>query len=149
MEALETVEVLLIEDREEDATMAIRGLKKYNVANHIKWVEDGEEALNYLTANPVPPKLILLDLKMPKLSGLEVLKLIRKMARIAKTPIVVMSSSNEDSDIEESYALGANSYIVKPVDFEKFTDTIKKLGFYWLMINEPPKGKGFDEDTLS
>ena len=135
---MEPVEVLLVEDREEDAEMSMRELTKHNIANRIKWVEDGEEALEYLESQTVGPKLILLDLKLPKISGLEVLKKLRTFATTRKTPVVVMSSSREDNDIEKSYEYGVNSYIVKPVDFRKFSEVVKQLGLYWLVVNQPP-----------
>lgn len=138
------VEVLLVEDLEEDANLTVRGLKKFNLINDIKWVEDGEEALNYLFARKeyegrnvaFTPKIILLDLKLPKLNGLEVLEHIRGSETTKKVPVIVMTSSKEDIDIQKAYKLGANSYIVKPVDFHKFAEVIKEVGFYWLVLNQ-------------
>jgi len=137
------VEILLVEDREEDAILAIKHLKKYNIANYIKWVDDGEKALNYLFGNETTdrsalPKVILLDLKMPKVDGLEVLQQIKTNAVLRKIPVVVLTSSKEEPDIETAYDLGANSYIVKPVDFQKFAERIKDIGMYWAVMNEAP-----------
>jgi two-component system response regulator len=140
------VEVLLVEDNDDDANLAIRGLKKQNLINKLYRVEDGEEALDFIFArgkyknrsvNNIP-RLILLDLKMPKVDGLEVLRIVRADDRTKKIPIVVMTSSKEEKDITESYNLGVNSYIVKPVDFHKFAESIKEIGFYWLVLNQPP-----------
>lgn len=138
------VELLLVEDLEEDANLAIRSLKKYNLVNDIQWAEDGEEALDYLFARGQyhgrnaahVPKVILLDLKLPKLNGLEVLKEIRQNEITRKIPVIIMTSSKEDKDIQVAYDLGANSYIVKPVDFHKFAEVVKEVGFYWLVLNQ-------------
>lgn len=139
-----TVEILLVEDNDDDAHLALRALKKHNVSNSILWVKDGEEALDYMFfrgefANRPKgqnPKLILLDLKMPKVDGLEVLAEIRKHADTVSTPVVMLTSSQEERDITESYNLGVNSYIVKPVDFNKFAEAIKDVGFYWVVLNK-------------
>jgi two-component system response regulator len=138
------VEILLVEDNLDDAELTIDALRKKNLASAITHVEDGEEALEFLFAegrfagrNSIQqPKLILLDLKMPKLSGLEVLKIIKSDKRTSKIPVVVLTSSKEEPDIQEAYALGANSYIVKPVTFEKFADVVATVGFYWLVVNQ-------------
>lgn len=146
MENYNAVEILLVEDNDDDARLAIMGFKKQNVANKLHRVEDGEEALDFLfgkgkyssrSVNHIP-KLVLLDLKMPKVDGLEVLKAIRSDERTAHIPVVVMTSSKEDKDITESYNLGVNSYLVKPVDFKKFAESIKEIGFYWLVLNHAP-----------
>ena len=140
------VEVLLVEDNDDDAMLAIRGFKKQKLANKLHRVEDGEEALDFIfgkgkyDGRPVNniPKVILLDLKMPKVDGLEVLKAIRSDDRTKNIPVVVMTSSKEEKDITESYNLGVNSYIVKPVNFQKFAESIKDVGFYWLILNQSP-----------
>lgn len=140
-------DILLCEDNKRDADLTIRALKKHNVTNHIIWVKDGEEALDYLfgrgsysgKSNVNIPKVILLDLKMPKIDGLAVLKEIRAQNDTKLIPVVIMTSSQEESDIAESYNLGANSYIVKPVDFKKFMDSIAEVGLYWMLLNRPPK----------
>lgn len=140
---MNTVEILLIEDSLDDAELAISALRKKNLAGNLFHVEDGEEALEFLLGEgryhgrgTAQPKLILLDLKMPKLSGLEVLEIIRKDPRTASFPVVILTSSNEEPDIERAYELGANSYIVKPVTFEKFTDVVATVGFYWVVVNQ-------------
>jgi DNA-binding response OmpR family regulator len=140
------VEILLVEDNPNDAELAIRALKKSNLANNLIRVCDGEEALDYIFARGSYksnyrlniPKLILLDLKLPKIDGLEVLKII-KADKVAKLiPVVVLTSSREENDMVESYKLGVNSYIVKPVDFDKFIDSVRNIGLYWLLMNQQP-----------
>lgn len=141
------VEILLVEDNPNDAELAIRALKKHNLANSIIWVKDGAEALDFIFAGGAYkdrdinciPKLILLDLKLPKVNGLEVLKTVKSDERTKLIPVVVLTSSREDRDIVESYKLGVNSYITKPVDFESFIKTVAELGFYWLLLNKPPR----------
>lgn len=138
------IEVLLVEDNEDDANLAIRELQKNNLANKLLHLTDGEQAINYLfakgeyaatdTTNNL--RVILLDLKMPKIDGLEVLKAIRGNEITKKIPVVVLTSSKEEQDITESYNLGVNSYIVKPVDFVKFAKSIKEIGYYWIVLNE-------------
>ena len=144
---LNSVDLLLVEDNINDAELAIRELKKHNLTNNLFHVKDGEEALEFIFATgryaatrtiDNPPKLILLDIHMPKVNGLEVLKAIKKEEQTKTIPVVILTSSKEDPDIKESYKLGANSYIVKPVNFEGFADSIKTLGFYWLLLNQPP-----------
>jgi len=140
------LDILLCEDNKRDADLTMRALKKHNVTNNIVWVKDGEEALNYLFSEvgntdksvKKTPKVILLDLKMPKVDGLTVLKEIRANKETKLIPVVIMTSSQEESDIAESYDLGANSYIVKPVDFKKFMDSIAEVGLYWMLLNRPP-----------
>jgi two-component system, response regulator len=140
------VEILLIEDNMDDAEMTIRSLKKNNITNNIFHLKDGAKALEYFFGTGQfkgrdinqRPKLVLLDLKMPKVDGLEVLEKI-KTHEITKTiPVVVLTSSREDPDIERCYALNVNSYIVKPVDFDGFHAAVAKLGFYWILLNQPP-----------
>jgi len=142
-----SIDVLLVEDNFNDAEMAIRELKKHQLANNLFHVEDGEEALEFIFAFGKyaetrqidhPPRLILLDIRMPKLNGVEVLEKIKSDARTKTIPVVILTSSKENPDIRKCYELGANSYIVKPVSFEGFTDSIKNLGFYWLLINQAP-----------
>lgn len=142
-----SVEILLVEDNPNDVELTLRALKKNNIANNIHVVTDGAEALEYLFANGrysnrdmnLIPKLVILDLKLPKVSGLEILKKIKSDERTRAVPVVVLTSSKEESDIIASYKLGANSFIVKPVDFDKFISTVRELGMYWLLLNEPLK----------
>jgi two-component system response regulator len=143
--AFEQLEILLVEDNPQDAEMTMRALSKRNLANHVHWVKDGEEALEYLFCrgqyagrDPArPPKLVLLDIKMPKVDGIEVLRQVKGSA-LKSVPMVVMTSSNEERDVVESYRLGVNSYIVKPVAFEAFLDTVSKIGLYWVLTNRVP-----------
>lgn len=143
---LNGVEILLIEDNLNDQELTMRALKKRNIANKVKIVSDGEEALCYLFGEgeyagrdiSAIPKVVLLDLKLPKVSGLDVLKRIKSDPRTRMIPVVALTSSREEKDRLESYKFGVNSYIVKPVDFDKFVEAVSKLGFYWLLLNEPP-----------
>jgi len=143
--AFEQIEILLVEDNPEDAEMTLRALRKRNLANQLHWVKDGAEALDYLFCrahyagrDPArPPKLVLLDIKMPKVDGIEVLRRV-KGSELRQVPVVVMTSSNEERDVVESYRLGVNSYIVKPVAFEAFLDTVSKIGLYWVLTNRVP-----------
>lgn len=144
---LNSVELLLVEDNINDAELAIRELKKNNLTNNLYHVKDGEEALEFIFATGRyadirnanhTPKLILLDIHMPKVNGIEVLEKIKSDEQTKATPVVILTSSKEDPDIKKCYNLGANSYIVKPLSFEGFTEAIKNLGFYWLLLNQPP-----------
>ena len=138
----QAIDILLVEDNPDDAELTMRALKKNNLTNNILHLQDGEEALNYLFSNgrgPNLPKLILLDIKMPKVDGIEVLKRIKSDEQIRIIPVVLLTSSKEERDIIESYKLGANAYIVKPVEFDKFVKTVSELGFFWLMLNQPPE----------
>lgn len=144
---LNTVDLLLVEDNHDDAELAIRELRKHNLANKLFHVKDGEEALAFIFGTgeyaatrslDTPPKLVLLDIHMPKVSGIEVLQQLKSDERTKIIPVVILTSSKEDPDIKACYQLGANSYIVKPVDFEGFAEAIKNLGFYWLLLNQPP-----------
>jgi len=147
MDSWDAVEILLVEDNSEDAELTIRALKKKNLANRLLWLEDGEEALDYIFCRnryaerniDRPPKVILLDLKLPKLSGLDVIKAIRADDRVRKIPIVIVTSSREDPDIQAAYDMMVNSYVVKPVNFDQFFEAMSSLGFYWLLVNQPPK----------
>lgn len=140
MNAENPVEILLADDDADDAEMTEMALRKRHLANVMVRVRDGAEALDYLLHDGNPtPRLILLDVKMPKLDGLEVLKRLRAQPRTRDVPVVMLTSSGEDLDVKAAYALGANSYIVKPVDFEKFQEAISKIGFYWLVLNQPPR----------
>jgi len=140
------IEILLIEDNPNDAEMAIRALRKSNLANHLVHLEDGQQALDYLFGTGAytdrganeQPRLVLLDLKLPKVDGLEVLGQLRAHELTQRLPIVMLTSSQETRDVAESYRLGANSYVVKPVDSEKFSEALCNLGHYWLELNQPP-----------
>ena len=135
------VKIVLIEDSDQDAELAIRSLRKVHLSNEIVRLNDGEAALEYFFGGNKyyqPPQLVMLDLKMPKVDGLEVLKHLRNNERTASLPIVMLTSSKEQKDIVESYKLGVNSYIVKPVDFKSFTRAVQEIGNYWLTLNENP-----------
>jgi two-component system, response regulator len=146
MNSSKPVDILLIEDNPNDVELTLRALKKVNVANHLLVVGDGAEALDYLFARGTyrsrnridVPKVVLLDLKLPKVGGLEVLREVKSDPIMKSVPIVVLTSSKEEQDIIESYKLGVNSYIVKPVDFEKFVEAVAQLGMYWVLLNQPP-----------
>lgn len=140
----ETTDVLLVEDNPNDALLAIRSLKESKLANEIVHLRDGQEVIDYLLQQgpyagkkALLPKVILLDLKLPKVSGLEVLKVLRANPTTRLVPIVILTSSQVESDLIESYKLGANSYIVKPVEFENFSKSIREVGLYWLILNKP------------
>ncbi len=145
------IDILLVDDNPDDVELALYALRRNQLTDHIHVVYDGIEALDFLfcrgeyanrkCANS--PKLILLDLKMPKLNGLEVLKEIRSNDKTAGIPVVILTTSNEERDLIESYRLGVNSYIVKPVDFEQFSESVRQLGDYWLLLNERPPTKAF------
>lgn len=142
--AQEPLEILLVEDNPTDVELTLHTLKKHNLANGVQVVRDGAEALDFIFGtgthaghNP-RPKLILLDLKLPKVDGLEVLRRIRGDERTRTIPVVALTSSREERDIVESYRLGVNSYIVKPVDFTQFVEVVRQLGLYWLLLNQPP-----------
>jgi len=132
--------ILLVEDNPDDEALTLRALQKNNIANVVVVAHDGVEALDYLfgAGNNSLPAITLLDLKLPKVDGLEVLRRIRSDARTRLLPVVVLTSSKEEQDVVKSYSLGANSYIRKPVDFVEFVEAVRQLGIYWLMLNEPP-----------
>lgn len=140
------VELLLVEDNPEDLELTLRSLKKAKIANRIQVARDGAEALDFVFCEGVyadrkwtdGPKVILLDLKLPKIDGLEVLRRLKGDSRTKTIPVVMLTSSKEQSDIVESYQLGVNSYIVKPVNFERFATAVQELGFFWLLLNQPP-----------
>jgi two-component system response regulator len=133
------VEILLVEDSQHDAELTIRALKKNNLANHLLHLDDGQEALDFLfNSENGLPKLILLDLKMPKVDGIEVLRRLKADEKRKVIPVVMLTSSKEERDIVESYKLGVNAYIVKPVDFNQFVNAVTELGLFWLILNQPP-----------
>lgn len=144
MERCEKVEILLVEDNPNDAEMTMRAFKKNNLSNRIFHVHDGAEALDFIFCRGpfqdrdarTRPKMILLDLKLPKVDGLEVLKAIKSDPKTRIIPVVMLTSSMEEKDLIESYQLGVNSYIIKPVNFDKFCEAIKEIGFYWLLLNK-------------
>ena len=138
--------ILLVEDNPDDEAMTLRALKKNNIQNEVVVARDGEEALNYLFGDagagsgkkPPLPMVVLLDLKLPKVDGLEVLRRIRADSRTRLLPVVILTSSKEEQDLSSGYSLGANSYVRKPVDFTQFVEAVRQLGLYWLILNEPP-----------
>lgn len=139
---VEKVDIVLIEDNPFDVELTLRALKKYNFTNGIKVLNDGQEALDFFSTQYFPvgagcPLLILLDLKLPKVDGLEVLRTIRANENTKLIPVAVLTSSAEDRDRIESYQLGVNSYIVKPVEFDKFAKVVADIGFYWVLVNKP------------
>lgn len=145
------IEILLVEDNPDDLDLALLALRKNHIANKIHVVRDGEEALDFLFCRGAfkdrsfenPPRVVLLDLKLPKIDGLEVLREVKNDPRTKAVPVVVMTSSREQRDMIEGYHLGVNSYIQKPVDFNEFREIIKQLGFYWLVINQSPPPDAF------
>ena len=140
------VEILLVEDNPTDLELAIHALKQNHLANHVEVVRDGAEALEFLFCTgryagrqiENGPRVILLDLKLPKVDGIEVLRRLKADPRTRPIPVVVLTSSREERDLVQSYELGVNSYIVKPVDFQQFTEAVRQLGMYWLLLNQPP-----------
>lgn len=147
MTDLKEIEILLVEDNPDDVELTLRVLRRQNLANNVHVVRDGAEALEFIFGTGAyaerdinkKPKVILLDLKLPKVDGLEVLRKVKSDERTRVIPVVVLTSSHEERDIVESYKLGVNSYITKPVDFEKFVDAVSELGLYWLLLNRPPR----------
>ncbi len=140
MNNYDQIEILLVEDNEDDAEMTIRALKKVNLANQLVHLEDGQAALDFLFGKMSrKPKMILLDIKMPKVDGIEVLRKIKENENTRVIPVVIMTSSREEKDMLISYDLGVNSYIVKPVEFENFAKAVSELGLYWLLTNQTPR----------
>lgn len=147
MEGTNIVEILIVEDSPQDLELALRALKKANLSNRIQIARDGVEAEEFIFCEGAhsarrienSPKVILLDLKLPRINGLEVLRRIKGDPRTDTIPVVVLTSSKEQKDVAESYKLGVNSYIVKPVNFERFAEAVQKLGMYWLLLNQAPK----------
>ncbi|HSK65361.1 MAG TPA: response regulator [Anaerolineales bacterium] len=147
MDELRAVEILLVEDNPRDAELTIRALKRKNLANNLYHVEDGVEALDFLLGRGAysgrdmnePPKVVLLDLKLPRINGLEVLSALKGDERTRTIPVVIITSSAEDPDVKKAYELGANSYVIKPVQFDSFIEAMAKIGIYWLMVNHPVK----------
>jgi two-component system response regulator len=147
MDDFNAVEILIVEDNPRDAELTLRALKKNNLANSVLIAEDGAEALDFFFCRGKyakrsisnPPKVVLLDLKLPKVSGLEVLKAVKADKRTSHIPIVIVTSSKQEPDMKDAYDLGANSYVVKPVDFDQFINAMSSLGLYWLLVNEPLK----------
>jgi two-component system response regulator len=141
------VEILIVEDTPQDLQLTLRALQKAKLTNHIHVARDGAEAIEFIFAEGPhagrkiedTPKVILLDLKLPKIDGIEVLRRIKNDSRTNAIPVVVLTSSKEQKDVVESYRLGVNSYIVKPVNFERFASAVQELGMYWLLLNQPPK----------
>ena len=142
----ERVEIVIVEDSQSDIELILRVLKKHNLANRLVMLKDGAEACDYLFAEgqyagrvgSEAPKVILLDLKLPKVDGLEVLRRLKSDARTKTIPVVVLTASAESRDLEEAYALGANSYVIKPIQFSDFAKVVSDLGLYWMMVNRPP-----------
>jgi CheY-like chemotaxis protein len=140
------MEILLVEDNKADVELTLRALKKHNLTNMVQVVSDGAQALDYLFGtgsfagrkHPIPPKVVFLDLKLPKMDGHELLRRMKADDRTRLIPVVVLTSSKEESDIVESYKLGVNSYVVKPLDFDKFVEAVSHLGLYWVLINQAP-----------
>ncbi len=147
MTTSDIVEVLLVEDNPNDVELTLRALKKHNLANKVHVARDGAEAIEFLfgtgahagRGTDITPKVVLLDLKLPKVDGLEVLRRVKSDPKTRTIPVVVLTSSKEDQDVARSYELGVNSYIVKPVDFDKFVKAISELGLYWLVMNHAPR----------
>jgi CheY-like chemotaxis protein len=137
------IEILLVEDNPNDVELTLHAFDKHKLANAVQVARDGQEALDYLSGidgngGNQRPNVVLLDLKLPKVDGLEVLRAIRASEQLRTLPVVMLTSSREERDIVESYDLGVNSYLVKPIDFDKFAETVQTLGLYWVLLNEPP-----------
>jgi CheY-like chemotaxis protein len=147
------VEILLVEDSPDDVELTLHALRQEKLANHIEVARDGEEALDYLFCRgpyaqrsfEQPPRVVLLDLKLPKVDGMEVLREIKKDPRTKAIPVVILTASREELDVANGYCLGANGYIQKPVDFDSFRNIVKQLGLYWLVVNQPPPAAAFRE----
>jgi CheY-like chemotaxis protein len=146
MTDFQTVEILLVEDNPTDAELTMRALRSNNLVNNVTWIKNGAEALDFVFCRGAyrsrkndHPKLILLDLKLPKVDGIEVLRQLKANEKTRTIPVVVLTSSAEERDIVDSYRLGVNSYIVKPVEFEQFGETVAKAGLYWMLMNKTPE----------
>jgi len=145
------IDNLLVEDSPEDAELTLHSLRRNNLANRIHWAKDGEEGLDFLFCRGPyshrsfhsPPKVVLLDLKLPKVDGLEVLRQMKEDPRTRPIPVVVLTSSREEADVVRGYRNGANSYVQKPVDFDQFREAVRQLGLYWMVTNEPPPDATF------
>ncbi len=150
-----TIELLLVEDNPADQELTLHVLKRHNLANRVKIARDGAEALEFIfgsdsgtRTSEVTPRMILLDLKLPKVSGIEVLSRLKADPRTRNIPVVVLTSSRQDADLERCYELGVNSYVVKPVDFGQFAEAVRQLGFYWLLLNQgPPASNPSEQGT--
>ncbi len=148
MRQYEKIDILLVEDNPCDAELSLRALQQKKLANKVEWIQDGADALDFLFAEGAytdrsggePPRLILLDIKLPKVSGIEVLRRIKENPQMRSIPVVMLTSSAEGQDLKECYQLGVNSYIVKPVNFESFQEEVRKAGFYWMLVNQVPAG---------
>jgi CheY-like chemotaxis protein len=145
---IDTGKILLVEDSEQDVELTLGALSQHNLANEVVVVNDGEQALDYLTLrgaykgrSPGNPVVVLLDIKLPKVDGLEVLQRLRADPNLKATPVVMLTSSREERDIVRSYNLGVNAYVVKPVEFQSFVDAIRELGLFWAVLNQPPPGR--------
>jgi CheY-like chemotaxis protein len=146
MQQVNPIEILLVEDNPNDVELTLRALKKHNLTNKVQVVGDGAQALDYLFATGTfsgkntqpPPKVVFLDLKLPRVDGREVLRRMKADPKTRLIPVVVLTSSKEESDIAESYKLGVNSYVVKPLDFDKFVEAVSQLGLYWVLLNQAP-----------
>jgi two-component system response regulator len=155
MTANRDIDVLLVENDASDAELAIHTLRKNNLANSVQVVEDGEEALDFLFCRSRyadrsildRPRVILLDLKLPKVEGLEVLRALKNERATRAIPVVILTSSREQKDLIEVYRLGASAYVQKPVDFDQFRQTIREIGLFWIMLNQPPPTEAFEGDT--
>ena len=151
------LQILLVEDDPKDVDLTLHAFKENNLANHMQVVRDGAEALDFVFSlgayatrdADIQPELILLDLKLPKVDGLEVLRQLKQDARTRSIPVVILTSSQQERDVVKGYDTGANSYIVKPVDFERFTDAVRQLGMYWLLLNHSPKGRRTTTQAVS
>jgi two-component system, response regulator len=149
---MEQVEILLVEDNADDVELALHALRRGGLANRVEVARDGEEALDFLFCRGAyagrrfePPRVILLDLKLPKTDGLQVLEALKSNPLTKPIPVVILTASREEQDVVKSYRLGVNSYIQKPVDFEQFRQTVKQLGLFWLVVNQPPPPAAFQE----
>jgi len=149
--AIQNLNILLVEDNPDDVELTLRALRKHKLANHIEIARDGEEALDFLFCRGAyanrsfdhPPRLVLLDLKLPKVDGLEVLRALKSDPRTKAIPVVILTSSREEKDMVNSYKLGVNAYIQKPVDFKQFSEMVESTGLFWLVVNQPPPRSAF------